>query len=143
MKVSMLRIIQTGRFGDVSIGMTTSEVVECLGPPDAESADPKNLIWKYGSLQLFFHQGRINLIAIYCLHKLAFPKTIEWQGWIPKPGTTLETFQCYLTQMAINFRTQPNKWDETSIIIVIGNNIKVFFQQNENGATRLYAIYLS
>jgi len=58
MEVNLRNFLVTGRFGDVSLGMSRAQIEERLRPPDARGGASRRVkrepIWKYGNIESHF-----------------------------------------------------------------------------------------
>jgi hypothetical protein len=59
----VIALIANRSFSGVDVGATREEVREALGDPEDVSVI-RPLIWKYGNLEVTFHEGRVSLLAL-------------------------------------------------------------------------------
>ena len=111
--------------------MSSSSILEILGPPEDISRDRKWPIWKYGSVELFFWEDHLNMIFIYFwnLHKLHLPKGLYWEGWAPQRETTIEDFQRQLRDIGAEYRTDPSMTFNDQVCLAVGAAMRVLFER--------------
>lgn len=70
MKVSLERFLRTGQFGELSFGLSSQQVRELLGEPEATARksrkNPHPVCYKYGSVEIWFSSSRPFGIWMVC-----------------------------------------------------------------------------
>lgn len=93
---SLIRFIETGTLGEISIGMERGALERLLGKPQDISISKKPTIIKYGSLQLSFPSNnpkeKMDSIHIYFDEAMEMPEQLQLEGWLPKKSTSLKDF---------------------------------------------------
>jgi len=127
MKLTLREFLETGRLGDIRLGMTRAEAQALLGPPEDISLT-KDAVWKYGSLQLYFHENRLWLIALYFpWDELRLPNAFEAVGYLPSRATTLQEFRKFLAESGSE--TNLDRTVDEAVILQVGPGIEVIFHR--------------
>lgn len=129
--------IKTGEVGLISLGMEIGEIKNILGEPDDIAKFKKELILKYGSMQLYFYKNStmnsaiLRSIFIYFDdEQFKLPSKINISGWIPNKNTSakeliekLETHEIYLEKDNNHtFDDQVGYKSNANVVIIFGFN---------------------
>jgi hypothetical protein len=128
MKASFKEFIQSGRFGYIQLNMSEEEVQALIGPPPSGNIGSRKYkrpsIWKYGDLELRFHERRIWLIHFEFLpaqrEKLEFLAPISLEGWTFKPGMRRSEIEHILQCEGVEFIINPELTWDTQICLFVG-----------------------
>ncbi len=93
---TLIKFIETGALGEISIGMERKALERLLGKPQAISLSKKPTIVKYGSLQFSFTSDKTTeklvSIHIYFDEVMEIPEQLLLEGWLPNKSTSLKEF---------------------------------------------------
>jgi hypothetical protein len=102
----LLTLVSSGTIDGVSLGSTTADVRARLGDPEATG----RRIWKYGALQVGFHDSRVTLLLL----------TAEGADDPPwDPTTDLGSVQALLTAEGIVYEVDAALTWETQITLLV------------------------
>ncbi len=117
--ISLLSFVQTGRLGDVDLGVTRAEVEGAFGLPNdwwAKYEIPNSPIWKYGNIEIHF-DAEDKVFLIFCDDfnvpigaSFAFDMGELGQG-------TEEEIELWLHDHKIQFEKEPFPWDDGVTVI--------------------------
>lgn len=145
MKTDLLDFLKTGRLGQLQSGLPMNEVEKLLGPPWDLSKGMTNVIWIYGSLEIFEYRGFVEGIYLYYRRSpkravFKLPNAIELTGPRLSGRTTLGQFRAMLNHEGISFIEKDFRPVDASFRITIGqspNAVEAWFTGASN---RLYLV---
>jgi hypothetical protein len=104
---SLAEFLRTGHLGELHGGLAEERVHTLLGPPESIARSRNKVIWKYGSLQLYFYwslpDGVRRLITIGLYPRgasLDLPAPVQLEDWSPDAGMTPEDFRRFIEKAA-------------------------------------------
>ena len=132
-KVSLKELIESGRFGPVSLGMSREAVESFLGAPDDWSAGTRKYsratILKYGDVEFHFDPLNGGLWLIH-LEEFESPHAgglAELDTWVIGPALTVREMEECLSRSGIRYQvTDQADWDDYKCMVA-GAGAKLIF----------------
>ena len=130
--ISLLKLCQTGQFGELHIGSSQTEMIEHLGQPTdwANTKPNEDRFCHYGDVQFFFDKQQLWLIHIDWFNghnnapRLNEPHQLE--PWKIREAASLEEIQNALHTESLAFQTETNYG---STVLKLESGAKIYFQE--------------
>jgi hypothetical protein len=112
MNISLKDFVSTGKFGEITLGLTQSEVKALLGEPDAMGGVsrkyPVPRLWIYGNFEFFFNHekdgGKLVYLSLPSFEESpVVSSNIIFDAWIFKADLSLEEATKHFKRENISF----------------------------------------
>lgn len=131
MNVSLKELIETGRFGSASLGVSRAQVATSLGAPDevgeASRKFPQPSIWKYGDVELHFEAGADILSMIYMDDFDVPGKLVNFDPWLIRRTLTLSDAEEQSSQSGIEYEVEDYELEDDAKCLTAGVGVKLIF----------------
>jgi len=131
---TLKEFLTTGRLGEIAPGVSKDSVRQLLGEPEDVSGQRNPELWKYGALQLGFHQCRgekqpaLAFIGLYFKAAGAgIPNALAWTGWLPPPGTSFKAFQDWLADAGLNDSAALKVTGDANEYLIMHSGVRITF----------------
>lgn|GEM_PF-3685625 len=143
--------LQTGRLGEIQLGLRPDQVIGILGAPDDQSVKKRPVhILRYGAVQFSFvavpdtKDSRLASVAIYFDDAdRPIPPPLSPTDWLPTGNTTEQQFRQFLDQVEIHVHSSVQGEQEylildsgASIVFVEGKLHSVHFKRRDKKPQR-------
>ena len=126
MSVSLKELIETGRFGSVSLGMSRAQVESSLGVPDDSGGAS---IWKYGDVELHFVPSTDSLFLVH-LDDFDVPsggRLVNFDPWVIRRSLTLPEAEENLSRSGIDYEVGDYEIEDDAKCLTAGVGVKLIF----------------
>lgn len=108
-RISFRRFLETGRFGDLYLGMSRQLVKDSFGLPemtDGGAPFAEAAAWIYGEFTVCFGEvGIATSFGLYYILDYGTSEAWSWEGWHPKRGMPMAEVVKYLDEQKLPYRT--------------------------------------
>jgi len=132
MTVSLKGLVQTGTLGSARLGMSRSQIENCLGLPDVGNASrkyPKPNVWSYGGFELHF-DPRVDRLILIHMGDFDVPSGGSLSGfdpWIIRQALTLSAAEEILTRSGIACLVEDYPFEDNAHCLRAGIGVRLIF----------------
>lgn len=150
MKVSLKSFLQSGELNGLKLGVTQAQVIQALDVPEQFGGTSRQqrrpLIFKYGSLELFFSPSLIGVCESMYIERpmtgtqIQLPSCFEVEEWGLSALADRREVEAYLHTNDISYTVAPQQKGISLMFIISSSGVTIHFDE-EDGL--LWAISVS